>query len=164
MSSRFQLAQMNVARCRAPLDAPLMRDFVDLLPALNALADASPGFVWRLQTENGDATAVRAFDDPLVIVNMSVWASLAELRDYVFRNSHAYALRRRRDWFERMDPPLVLWWVPAGHRPGPTEGKARLDLLAASGETPQAFTFSQPFPPPDTPDIDVPPPRFSRPA
>jgi hypothetical protein len=110
-----------------------MREYVELLPAINAMADASPGFVWRLQTEDGDATAVRVYDDPLVPFNMSVWAGLAELRGYVYRSSHTYALRRRGDWFERVDPPSVMWWVPAGHRPHPPEGRARLERLAAEG-------------------------------
>lgn len=155
MTSRYHLAQMNIAKSRAPLDSDLMRDFVELLPAINALADVSPGFVWRLQTEDGDATAVRLYDDPLILVNMSVWTGLAELRDYVFRSSHAYALRRRRDWFERLEPSVVLWWVPAGVLPTPPEGKAKLELLAAGGESAQAFTFRRPFPPPDAPDLDV---------
>src|SRR6476619_1398320 len=122
MAGDFHLAQANVTRCRAPLDSPVMRDFVELLPAINALADVSPGFVWRLQTEDGDATAIRVYDDPLVVFNMSLWTGLVELKEYVYRSSHAYALRRRRDWFERMDPPSVMWWVPAGHRPHPAEG------------------------------------------
>jgi hypothetical protein len=164
MPSGYQLAQMNIARARAPLDSPVMRDFVELLPAINALADVSPGFVWRLQTEDGNATAIRAYDDPLILVNMSVWTGLAELREYVFHSSHAYALRRRRDWFERMEHPAVLWWVPAGHRPHPLEGKARLELLAAVGESPEAFTFKLPFPPPDAPDQDVSRLRDSCPA
>src|SRR5262249_10711061 len=99
--------------------------------------------------------AIRVFDDPLVIFNMSVWTGLAELKAYVFRSSHTYALRRRRDWFERMDPPSVMWWVPAGYRPHPLEGKARLERLAAQGPSPEAFTFAQSFPPPDAPDLDV---------
>jgi hypothetical protein len=109
MKTGFHLAQANVARCRAPLDTPITRDFVELLPAINALADASHGFVWRLPTEDGDATAIRAYDDPLVIFNMSVWTGLAKLNQYVFRSSHLYALRRRRDWFEPMNPASVMW-------------------------------------------------------
>jgi hypothetical protein len=139
-----------------------MRDFVELLSALNALADASHGFVWRLQTEDGDATAVRAYDDPLVIFNMSVWAGLAELERYVFSSSHLHALRRR-DWFERMEPSSVLWWVPAGCRPDVPEGKARLERLAADGLSPEAFTFDHPYPP-DAPGLDVSRMRDARPA
>ena len=155
MTSGYDLAQMNVARCKAPLASPVMRDFVELLPAINALADASLGFVWRLQTEAGDATAIRVYDDPLIIINLTVWTGLAELREYVYGSSHAYALRRRRDWFERMDPPAVLWWVPAGHRPHPQEGKAKLQLLTGIGPSPEAFTFASPYPPPEAPDMDV---------
>ena len=123
MATGFHLAQANVARCRAPLDTPIMRDFVELLPAINALADASHGFVWRLQTDDGDATAIRAYDDPLVIFNMSVWTGLDELNQYVFRSSHLYALRRRRDWFEPMNPSSVMWWIPSGYQPQVQEGR-----------------------------------------
>jgi hypothetical protein len=148
MNPGFHLAQANVARCRAPLDSLAMRDFVELLPAINALADASHGFVWRLQTEDGNATAIRVYDDPLVIFNMSVWTGLAELKEYVFKSSHLYALRRRRDWFEQMNPSSVMWWVPAGHRPQVLEGKVRLERLAADGPSPEAFTFIHAYPPP----------------
>jgi hypothetical protein len=155
MGTGFHLAQANVLRCHAPLDTPVMRDFVELLPAINALADASPGFVWRLQTEDGDESAIRMYDDPLVLFNLSVWTGLVELEQYVFRSLHLSALRRRRDWFERMDPSSVLWWVPTGCRPHALEGKARLERLAADGPSPEAFTFTHPYPPPDVPDLDL---------
>src|SRR5262245_54901050 len=116
MPGRYQLAQMNITRCKAPLDSPIMRDFVDLLPAVNALADASPVFVWRVQPGGGDATGIRVYDDPLIIINLTVWSGLEELRDYVYRSTHGYAMRRRKDWFARIDPPLAMWWVPAGYR------------------------------------------------
>lgn len=143
------LAQINVARARAPLDSPLMRDFVELLDAINALAEASPGFVWRLKTEAGHATDIRAHPDPLVIVNLSVWTGVPALRDYAYRSSHAHMFRRRKEWFEEMDTPnLALWWVPAGTRPAAEEGMRRLELLARSGPTPEAFTFREAFPAP----------------
>jgi hypothetical protein len=144
-----QLAQINVARCRSPLDSPVMRDFVELLDAVNALADATPGFVWRLKSEKGNATDIRAFPDPLIIVNMSVWEGVGALQEYVYRSSHAHVLRRRRDWFEELDGPgLALWWIPGGHVPSVEEGKARLETLGRNGPSPEAFTFRQPFPPP----------------
>jgi hypothetical protein len=143
------LAQLNIGRTLAPLDSEQLSGFVGALDEINALADAAPGFVWRLQTEDGDATAIKAFDDDLMIVNMSVWESLEALSDYVYRSDHKDVMRRRRQWFERMDLAyLVLWWVPAGHRPSVDEAVERLEVLRASGPTPDAFTFRAPFPPP----------------
>jgi hypothetical protein len=143
---KHQLAQINVARCKAPLDSPVMRDFVDLLDAVNALADATPGFIWRLKTDEGDATGVKAFEDPLIIVNMSVWGGIEALRDYVYKNSHGYAFRKRKEWFEEMTTPrLALWWIPVGHIPTVEEGKQRLEALEREGPTPIAFTFKDAF-------------------
>jgi hypothetical protein len=138
----FQLAQINVGRMRAPLEDAIMRGFVDRLAEINALADASAGFVWRLQTPAGDATYLRPFDDDRILVNMSVWESVEALKDYAYRTAHAEVLRQRRDWFERFTGAAVaLWWVPAGHRPGVDEGKQRLAHLEAHGPSQFAFTF-----------------------
>ncbi len=147
---RFQLAQVNIALPREPLDAPLLAEFVAALAPVNAAAEASPGFVWRLATVDGDATAVRAFDDERLIVNMSVWESLEALRNFVYsQRAHLDVLRRRREWFERLgDAAVVLWWVPAGHRPSIAEAEQRLALLRDAGPTPSAFTFRDRFPPP----------------
>jgi hypothetical protein len=143
------LAQVNVATLRAPLDGPELAGFVAQLEPLNALADQSPGFVWRLQTEDGDATAIRPFDDDRVMVNLSVWASLEDLRTFVYATRHLEVMRHRRDWFHRMpDPYLALWWVPAGTIPTVAEARDRLELLAAKGPTTDAFTFRAPFPEP----------------
>jgi hypothetical protein len=142
------LAQVNLATLRAPLDSPELAGFVAQLEPINALADASPGFVWRLQTEDGDATAIRAFDDQRVIVNLSVWASLAALRDFVYASRHLDVMRRRREWFHRMRLYLALWWVPAGTIPTVAEARARLELLERRGPSPAAFTFRAPFPEP----------------
>jgi len=145
----YQLAQVNVARLREPLTSPLLADFVAALEPINALADRSPGFVWRLQTEAGDATDVRLFDDDLLLVNMSTWASLAALADYVYHSEHTAVMRRRRTWFAPIAGVYVaLWWVAAGHRPTPAEAATRLRLLEARGPSPDAFTFRAPFPPP----------------
>lgn len=153
------LAQVNIARMRWPLDDPRMRGFVEQLEPINALADRSPGFVWRLQTEDGDATAVRAFADPLVLVNMSVWASIEALFEYVYRSSHSQPLRDRSRWFDRVEGPhAALWWVPAGHVPGVDEARARLAILAERGPCPAAFTFRRPFTPEGEP---LPPPGRS---
>ena len=137
----YHLAQVNVARLKAPIDSPLLNDFVAKLGEINALADGSPGFVWRLQSEQGNATAIQAYDDPMIIVNMSVWESPERLRDFVYRSNHVEVMRQRRKWFEKMDVYLVLWWVPAGHVPTLAEAKARLAHLEKHGESAHAFTF-----------------------
>ena len=149
MASRFHLAQANIARMRAPIDDPSMESFRSQLEGINALADASPGFVWRLQTEYGDATAIRAYDDPLILFNMSVWESRESLQAYTYRSPHVGPLRDRREWFEPLDgPTFVLWWIPAGHVPTIEEAKAKLTLLSELGPTPEAFTFRVHFSPP----------------
>ena len=148
--STFHLAQMNVGRILGPIDSAIMAEFVARLDEINAVADGSPGLVWRLQTEDGDATAIRPFDDDQIIITMSVWESPAALHAYVYQSAHAEVMRRRREWFSRMtDAFIVLWWVPAGHRPTVAEGVARLERLRADGPTAHAFTFRQQFPPPD---------------
>jgi hypothetical protein len=151
------LAQVNIALPREPLDAPLMRDFVAALAPVNAVADASPGFVWRLQTDDGDATAVRAFGDDRIIVNLSVWETLDALRAFVYSSpEHRAVLARRRAWFERMaEAFLALWWVPAGHMPDVAEAEERVAHLRAHGPTPRAFTFRRHFPPPGAHTADV---------
>ena len=143
------LAQVNIATLRAPLDGPELAGFVAQLGPINALADQHPGFVWRLQTEDGDATAIRPFDDDRVMVNLSVWSSLEALRAFVYATRHLEVMRHRRAWFQRMpDPYLALWWVPAGTIPTVAEAKDRLELLAGQGPTAGAFTFRAPFPEP----------------
>lgn len=147
--SLYQLAQINIARARAPLDQPLMSGFVEQLAPINALAERSPGFVWRLQSEAGDATSIQAFEDPLIIVNLSVWASFAALKDYVYSGEHLEVLKGKRSWMEKMDgPTLALWWVPQGQWPSVEAGKAALGMLREFGPSPAAFTFAQPFPAP----------------
>ena len=148
----FHLAQLNVAQARTPLDAPEMAEFVAALDPINALADRSPGFVWRLQDETGDATSIRAYDDERVIVNMSVWESIEALWRFVYDSEHLAVMRRRREWFSRWDGlHMVLWWLPAGELPSVEEAIARLDALQANGPTPHAFTFKRHFPPPGDP-------------
>ncbi len=144
----MQLAQVNVARARGEMTDTVMAGFVARLVEINALADRSPGFVWRLQTEDGDATAVRPYDDSRILINLSVWADLSALRGYVYRSAHAAVMRQRREWFERFDRVYVaLWWVPAGHRPSVAEAVARLAHLAERGPTSFAFGFTEPFGP-----------------
>jgi Domain of unknown function (DUF3291) len=138
--SNYQLAQLNIGVIKGPMDSPQMADFANNLERINAVADASPGFVWRLQTEAGDATAIRPFDDPNLLVNMSVWRDVESLNRYVYSSAHVEIMRRRREFFERMDTAfLVLWWVPRGHRPTVDEAMARLALLRARGPSAMAF-------------------------
>jgi uncharacterized protein DUF3291 len=145
----WQIAQINIARFKAPIDDPLIAGFVEMLDPINAIADEAPGFVWRLQTDEGNATSIHAFDDDLILVNMSVWASIEELNAFVYRSGHFEVFRRRRDWTEHMERAyLALWWIPAGTIPTVEEGKRRLDLLIERGPTPEAFTFKQTFPAP----------------
>ena len=143
------LAQVNLATVRAPLDTPLLAGFVAQLEPINALADHSPGFVWRLQTEDGDATAIRPFGDQRIMVNLSVWESLEALRSFVYASRHLDVMRRRREWFHRMaDAYLALWWVPAGTIPTVAEARDRIRRLTRDGPDPDAFTFRSPFPAP----------------
>ncbi len=144
-----ELAQLNIARAVAPLDDPLMDGFVTRLAEINGIAERSPGYVWRLTDVLGsDATGVRAYDDPLVIVNLTVWTGIDPLFDFAYRSTHVEVLRARRDWFVPLDgPTLVLWWVRAGVRPTIEEAVARLDHLAANGPTARAFTMKARFGP-----------------
>ncbi len=141
------LAQLNVGRILEPLDTPRMKDFVDNLDRINALAESTPGFVWRLIGEGtNDATSLRPFPDDTLLVNMSVWDGFDHLREYVYKTAHVEFLRRRKEWFELMNQPIyVLWWVPAGHIPTVFEAKDRLDHLVAHGPTQHAFTFQTAF-------------------
>ncbi|WP_342244453.1 DUF3291 domain-containing protein [Pseudomonas sp. OTU5201] len=149
MSNTHELAQLNIATMKAPLDSPVLADFVANLEPVNALADRAPGFVWRLQDEEGDATAIRPFG-PEVLVNLSVWRDVASLTDFVYRSAHVEMLRRRKEWFERVSiAHQVLWWVPKGHRPDVREAAQRLAQLRDTGPTPEAFTFRQTFLAPD---------------
>lgn len=147
--SGHHLAQINVARLKAPMDAPETADFKNNLDRINAIAEASPGFVWRLTGEGDDATDLVAFDDPMIITNMSVWESPAALGAFVYRSGHVEIMRRRAEWFHEMEVFMALWWVPADHTPSLAEALAKLALIERDGPTAQAFTFRQPFPAPD---------------
>jgi hypothetical protein len=147
----WHIAQLNVATAVAPLDSPALADFMALLDDVNALAEASPGFIWRLTGDGDDATSIRAGDDPKFIVNMSVWRSVEALFEFVYRSMHTKVMSRRREWFGKPDQAYqVLWWVPAGHHPSLEEALARLDHLRAHGPSAHAFTFKDRYPPPDT--------------
>jgi hypothetical protein len=147
--TNYHLAQINIGRMLGPIESETMAGFVARLDEINALAEGTPGFVWRLKTEDGDATAIRPYEDERIIVNMSVWESVEALHEYAYRSAHVEVMRRRREWFSRMtESYMVLWWVPAGHRPTVAEAVARLEMLRASGPTPAAFTFRERFPAP----------------
>ena len=149
MVSAYHVAQFNIGTVRAPVEDPLMRDFMEALDTINALAEASPGFVWRLQTDAGNATDIHAFDDPATLVNMSVWQSVDQLFDFVYKTAHMGFMRRRGEWFRPAAVPyMALWWIPAGTEPTVADAKSRLRHLAEHGPTPRAFTFAQRFPPP----------------
>ncbi|MDJ0894120.1 MAG: DUF3291 domain-containing protein [Alphaproteobacteria bacterium] len=153
----WHLAQINVARGRAPLDDPLMADFAAALDDVNALAEASDGFIWRLTDEGeNDATSISAYDDPLVIINMSVWRDVDALAAFAYRNpGHMAVFRRRKDWFVPWQGPyLCMWWIPAGELPTVEDGKAALERLATEGPGPFAFTFKDRFDPPRMPLVD----------
>jgi len=147
--SRYELAQLNIANMKQPLESPTMADFVANLDRINALAESSPGFVWRLKSDEGDATAFRPLGEE-TLVNVSVWRDVESLNRYVYQSAHVEIMRRRKEWFERMrEAWVVLWWVPKGHRPTVDEAIAKLELLLAKGPTAEAFTFRQAFLAPD---------------
>jgi hypothetical protein len=149
MTTQWQLAQVNIGRIRAPLTDPIMAEFAQALDEINLLAERSPGFVWRLKDESSNATSIKAFPDPLLLVNMSVWTDLAALRDYVYRSVHGRFFARREAWFEKPEKAhLALWWLPVGQLPTVEEAKRRLALLDERGPTAEAFSFRQPFPSP----------------
>jgi hypothetical protein len=151
--SNFELAQLNIAQLKAPIDSPILADFVANLDRINLLADASDGFRWRLKTDEGNATSLHPFGDD-VIVNMSVWRDLDALRHFVYNTAHTEIMKRRREWFAHAPQAYaVLWWVPTGHRPSLAEAADRLARLRQHGPSSTAFTFGRIF---RTPDIDVP--------
>jgi len=147
--STYHLAQLNIATLLAPLDSPQLADFVGNLQHINSLGERAPGFVWRLQDEAGDATAIRPFGAE-VLVNLSLWRDVQSLSDYVYKSAHAEMLKRRREWFERVEQAhQVLWWVPAGHIPSLQEAADKLALLRRDGPSAAAFSYARPFPTPD---------------
>ena len=144
--SKFHIAQINIGRIKGPMDGFVMAGFVARLDEINALADTSPGFVWRLQTPEGNATELRPYDDDRILVNISVWESIEQLKHYVYKTAHVELLRQRQSWFEKFDGIYTaLWWIPQGHIPTVDEAKERLTRLESEGPTQFAFTFQKPF-------------------
>lgn len=145
----YHLAQINIAKPVADLESPVMTSFVSRLDEINALAERTKGFVWRLKSEAGDASSIRVFDDPQVLINMSVWETLDDLKRFVYRTAHLELLRNREAWFKRLsEQHQAAWWIPAGEFPSPEQGRDRLLHLRKHGPTAIAFTLAKPFPPP----------------
>lgn len=142
----MKLAQLNIALAKYSLDAPEIKDFVDNLDLVNSIAEQSDGFVWRLKDESGDATSIKLFDDPNMIVNMSVWDNVDALKNFMFRTHHRDFMRRKSEWFHRLvEDTYVLWWIEDNHIPTAEEALARLQYLRENGDTPYAFTFKANF-------------------
>ena len=143
--TEYHLAQLNIATLKEPLDSPALADFVANLDRINALAETSDGYIWRLKSDDNNATSFRPLDEN-TIVNMSVWRDIESLNEYVYRSAHTDIMRRRKEWFERMSEVfMVLWWIPAGHQPTIDEALKKLELLRQIGAGPEAFTFRNPF-------------------
>jgi len=150
--SSYQLAQLNIANMKYAIDSPEMSDFVVNLERVNKLAEESPGFIWRLQTEEGDATSIRSFGSD-ILVNISAWEDVKSLHTYVYRTAHTKFMSRRKEWFGKMeDAYTVLWWMQKGNYPTLDEAKKRLECLQAHGPTVEAFTFKKAF---SAPDVQV---------
>ena len=141
------LAQLNIATLRHPIDHPQIADFVDALPTVNALGEQSAGYVWRLQSDSGNATDIQVFDDPLIIINLTVWASLADLKAFAYRGTHRDFFRRRGEWFVDGASRTALWWLPIPQLPTTEDAKRRLDFIDAFGTSPFAFEIGQHHPP-----------------
>ncbi|MBD2459467.1 DUF3291 domain-containing protein [Oscillatoria sp. FACHB-1407] len=156
-SAHFHLAQVNTATLRLPLAHPEMAEFIAQINHINAIADADPGFVWRLRAEGSDdATQLRVFEDERILITLTVWRSLEALSDYVYRSAHAGIMRDRRRWFEKSDSPnLAMWWIPVDHTPTVDEAKERLYHLQQHGSTPYAFSFKHPFPPTELVPVEL---------
>ena len=145
-----QLAQLNLARLKAPKGDPITEEFFSSIPPINALAESSPGFVWRLIGDVKDHTDIEYFLDPLMVVNISVWTDLESFRHFVYKSGHVQYIKRKKEWMERFGQTYaVMWWVPDGHEPTLTEAKEKFDALRRDGPTQQAFDLQNVFPPPD---------------
>ena len=146
---QYHLAQLNIARGKGLIDDPIMAEFVANLDRINALAESHEGFIWRLKSDSGNATDIQAFDDPHLIVNLSVWKSVETLKEFTYKTAHVGIMRQRKKWFHVLkEAYVVLWWIPAGHIPTIQEAIDKLNLLREKGSTPEAFDFRQIFPAP----------------
>jgi len=145
-SKSHHLSQVNISRMIAPLSNPIMADFVAELDSINQLADNAPGFVWRLQTEAGNATSVSAYDDELILLNLSVWESIDDLKQFVYRSQHGKVMRNRNKWFQKYQGVnMALWWLPVGDLPTVDEAEKRLQYLNDFGDSDYAFSFKNQY-------------------
>lgn len=145
--TKFHIAQVNVAQAKADMESELMHGFVSRLDEINALADRADGFIWRLKESSGSATAIRVFDDPLLLINISVWADLETLKHYVYKSLHVELIKDRDAWFNKLGQShQALWWIPAGHIPNVEEAQKKLEYLRKFGPSAKAFTFTKPHP------------------
>jgi hypothetical protein len=148
--SNYHLAEVNIGTLRDAIDSPMIADFAANLDRINALAEGQPGFVWRLTGDGNNATDIQPDPtNPLLAINLSVWTDPDALAAFVYRTAHRDIMRRRAEWFEKMELFMCLWWVPVGHQPTPREAIERLEILRQRGPSAEAFTFRQPFPAPD---------------
>lgn len=146
----FQLAQLNIGKAKDLMESEVMEEFSDGLDPINAIAENASGFVWRLKDDSGNATDMQYFDDPLMLVNMSVWEDIESLKPFMFKTHHLHFLKHRKNWFESdSEATYVLWWVSAGHLPTVEEAMSRLRTLREMGDTLEAFSFAKPFSAPD---------------
>ena len=147
--TEYHLAQLNIATALASMDSGVMKDFAENLERINGIGEASPGFVWRLKDDSGDATSIQVYDDPNILVNLTVWQDADALKYFLFKTDHAQFLKRKKEWFKPVrEANYVLWWVPVGHIPNVLEAKAKLEYLREHGDSPQAFSFKKLFPAP----------------
>jgi hypothetical protein len=147
-SQKYHLAEFNFAKAMAPMEDPKLKDFVDGSPAVNAIADSSPGFIWRYQPEGMETFNIRPFEDQSIYITLSVWESVEALKNFVFKSGHGGYLKRRKEWFHPLDPHLVMWWIRAGHLPTVEEARSKLEILKNKGASPEAFDFTKQFPSP----------------
>jgi len=144
--TKYHLAQINIALAKAEMDTEIMEGFVSRLDEINNTADNAEGFIWRLQSEEGDATAIRVFDEPLLLVNMSVWDSIKALKNFVYKSAHVELIRDRQAWFHKfVDAHQALWWVSVGHIPTVEEAKEKLEYIQKHGPSASAFHFGKTF-------------------
>jgi Domain of unknown function (DUF3291) len=147
---KYNLAQINISKSKGLPDSPVMAAFMEKIDDVNAIAEGSTGFIWRLKSDDGNATSIQIFEDELIIVNMSVWESFEAFKGFVFNGLHAAMMRSRNEWFEKSDfSNLALWWIPEGHIPNTDEAKSKLEKIAAEGDTQEAFRFKNIFKAPE---------------
>jgi Domain of unknown function (DUF3291) len=147
---KYNLAQINISKSKGLPDSPVMASFMEKIDEVNAIAESSPGFLWRLKSDDGNATSIKVFDDEMIIVNMSVWESFDAFKGFVFNGLHAAMMRRRNEWFEKSDfSNLAMWWIPEGHTPTTDEAKGKLEKIATEGDTQEAFRFKNLFSAPE---------------